>query len=1235
MAKLALTVIGMGIGFAIGGPFGAQIGAMIGGMVGNILFAPTIKGPRLTDLSVTASTYGQVIPELYGTMRIGGNMIWTAGIKEHKHKSGGKGGPKQVTYSYSASFAIAFCKGTVDGATRLWADGKLIAGSDPKKGASTSGNILDLFGILNLTKKKKGKFKYRFYLGDENQGPDSTIVAKEGVGNVPGYRGLAYLVFIDMPLEDFGNRIPQITAEITRNPVPVTPFAVFKSDTTNYVEPTDWDHNGTPDWENNAFYKYDPTSHAFVTYDMRSMRELYRVGVSQAQTYTGGPFDTYPLSIVPCFSIGGNYFFDTLGGGNSAAHGFWDANTGAFLGRMGHTSTAIHEDPMGDHTGLFTPEGALSGNFTGRAIWFRVLNGYGQEDYLYHCGNLDSWFTIWTPARQPAHYSLVPFGSADSWLPMRGRETPPTVTGAGSSDLLLINSKNNGVTGYSMWLKRINIPELTAMKLPTAAPWDAANSILVTDVDLELPNPFGETDFRLTNAAYDQSDNSVVIWGVGTGDVWRFAKWLIDEGAWKWAWKDTDLDASLAIPPHYTAADAVGSPVAPANQSNLDGGTVGWFRGDYLYSPAAIYVADLQTGKITLANLTSPLPPRTAFGMSSWDSETNSVLTAPQRIFVQAPGKGVTLQSIVDDLLTKTRVLTPGVDWDSSSLSGITVHGYTIAREATVKDCLQQLSGAYFFDGVESDYIIKMSLRGSAPIGTITQKHLGFVEGHDTAIKETRTQELELPMRVTVTYSDLDRDYQDGTQSAKRNTDPFPTMHSHTETKFELPIAMTATEAKQIADKSLKMAWSSRWGYRMKLPWEFMKYDPTDVVNVSMNDGTTYVMRLDKNDLGVDLSIETDAVSERPAAYISTVVGDAGTGVPVQQINQGGPCDLLMLNTPLLRDGDDTQGIASVYYVSAKAKSPGDFIACYIFEATDSTGNEYEDINVIATEPTWGRALTALPEHFDYGIDSRTVLTVRVVSLTEDDLSADTLESCTYEELLAGKNAAIVGDEIIQFMTATPLSDGATYELTNILRARRGTNFAATGHAAGERFILLQTDASVIRESNEPAEWDKTHQFKAVAAGTYSEDAQPISVDMQPNDLKPYTPEYVNVTDDGTDITVTFERRSRITNEMTDGISDIPYKEGQGSLAHFVYNVWGNKLLSDTPWSVGTATSFTGTVPIYSGMSFAALTFSFAEAGLTSFVLEIYEVGFVNGFSKYVQFVKVPGTTLWDMTELY
>jgi hypothetical protein len=1254
MAKLALTVVGMGIGFMIGGPFGAQIGAMVGGMVGNILFAPTIKGPRLTDLTVTASTYGQIIPELYGTMRLGGNMIWTSGIKEKKHKSGGKGGPKQVTYTYSASFAIAFCKGTVDGVTRIWADGKLIAGSDPKKETGTSSLVLALSGILNLTKKSKGKFKYKFYLGDEEQGPDSTILAKEGAGKVPGYRGLAYLVFVDMPLEDFGNRIPQITAEITRNPQPAAPYANLTSDTTNYTAPTSWGSSGTVDWANDRFaklYTNPPDGKEyFIHYDMRTMQELFRVevqkvggGINFADPHLDGDPVNYP-AFNPSFSIGGNYFFANTSLSNSGSAQIWDANTGAGLGRIGHPSNGFPANPIPDTSQAFYPEGALIGTWDAVSMWFRTLNAGGQDDLIYHAGNLGSRAIIWNTARFPVHwldFGGGSFGGAATWQPMRGAENAPTMTALGSSEMLFFKNNWNG-TDWDLHFKLLHIVDGAVMTQAGGPPFSMSNSFFNTETDMVIPRPFAGEDFIADNFAYDKSDNSIVMWGrtgannFGNGGTWRFVKYLIDEGAYKWMWKDTDLDPSLALAGTYTAAQMVASPFRSAVNSNLDGGTIGWMRPTQLYTNPAIYVADLQTGKITLARLASPLGNYVEGGWqeNAWDDQTQSIMAAQPRIFVRAPGEGVSLQSIVDDILTRTGALTPGVDWESSQLASINVHGYAISREATARDVLTQLAGAYFFEGVESDYIIKCVLRGQSPVVNITEKHLAFVSGRDTAVKESRTQELELPMRVTVTYSDTGRDYQDGTQSAKRNTDPFPTMHSHNEVKIELPIAMTASEAKRIADKSLKMAWAGRWNYKLKFPWEFLKYDPTDVINITMNNGTVYNVRLDKVDMGVDFSLEVDSIAEKATAYVSTVVADSGT-IPPKSINVGGPCDLFMFNSPLLRDIDDTQGVVSVFYVSAKSQSPGDFISCYIFEATDSTGDEYEDINVVATEPTWGTVLTKLPSQVHYGIDTRTVLTVRVMSV-DSDFNPDVLESCTYDELLAGKNAAMVGNEIVQFMTATPRSDGKTYDLTNLLRARRGTNYSASSHAAAERFVMLELDGSVIRLSNAPSEWNQTHLFKPVPPGSYAEDVYPVSVDMEPNDLKPYTPEFVRVSDDGTNITVTFERRSRITNEVTDLTGDIPYKEGQGSLAHCVYNVWGNKLLSDKPWSAGTATSFNGNVAIYSGVTLVSpLTFNFAKAGLTSFVVELYEVGYVNGFSKYVQFVNVPGTNLWDMTELY
>jgi hypothetical protein len=54
-----------------------------------------------------------------------------------------------------------------------------------------------------------------FYPGDELQMPDPTIQAVEGVANTPAYRGLGYSVFENFPLLNFGNRVPNLRAEVT------------------------------------------------------------------------------------------------------------------------------------------------------------------------------------------------------------------------------------------------------------------------------------------------------------------------------------------------------------------------------------------------------------------------------------------------------------------------------------------------------------------------------------------------------------------------------------------------------------------------------------------------------------------------------------------------------------------------------------------------------------------------------------------------------------------------------------------------------------------------------------------------------------------------------------------------------------------------------------------------------------------------------------------------------------
>jgi hypothetical protein len=206
MSALVLSVAGAAAG-AVFGPAGAIAGRIAGALVGNIidrkLFGPgdqNVVGPRLADLDVMASTEGAPIPRVYGRARLAGQVIWATQLEEMvssstSSSSGGKGhlvsGPRTTTtsYSYFGNFAVGLCEGVIGGVGRIWADGK----------------------PLDVTAKT-----IRVHRGTEDQAPDDLIVAKEGAGNSPAYRGLAYVVFERLPLQDFGNRIPQLSFEIIR-----------------------------------------------------------------------------------------------------------------------------------------------------------------------------------------------------------------------------------------------------------------------------------------------------------------------------------------------------------------------------------------------------------------------------------------------------------------------------------------------------------------------------------------------------------------------------------------------------------------------------------------------------------------------------------------------------------------------------------------------------------------------------------------------------------------------------------------------------------------------------------------------------------------------------------------------------------------------------------------------------------------------------------------------------------
>lgn len=203
MATLVLSTAGR----VVGGPVGGAIGAFVGQQIDQRLFAPKPRrGPQLGDLAVQTSHYGSDIPKLFGRMRVAGTVIWATDLRERRSTSGGgKGQAKSVAYSYSASFAVLLSARPILDVRRIWADGKLLRGE--------AGDFKSATG-------------YRLHDGSEAQTIDPLIASIEGAEATPAYRGLAYAVFEDFELADYGNRIPSLSFEIEADPGPVAAAAI-------------------------------------------------------------------------------------------------------------------------------------------------------------------------------------------------------------------------------------------------------------------------------------------------------------------------------------------------------------------------------------------------------------------------------------------------------------------------------------------------------------------------------------------------------------------------------------------------------------------------------------------------------------------------------------------------------------------------------------------------------------------------------------------------------------------------------------------------------------------------------------------------------------------------------------------------------------------------------------------------------------------------------------------------
>ena len=86
----------------------------------------TTRANKISEFTVNTAEYGAVVPEIIGTVRTAGNVIYYDDFTAHEHREthkAGKGGKSKqvsITYTYTVAVILGLCEGPISGIGKVW-----------------------------------------------------------------------------------------------------------------------------------------------------------------------------------------------------------------------------------------------------------------------------------------------------------------------------------------------------------------------------------------------------------------------------------------------------------------------------------------------------------------------------------------------------------------------------------------------------------------------------------------------------------------------------------------------------------------------------------------------------------------------------------------------------------------------------------------------------------------------------------------------------------------------------------------------------------------------------------------------------------------------------------------------------------------------------------------------------------------------------------------------------------
>lgn len=489
----------------------------------------------------------------------------------------------------------------------------------------------------------------------------------------------------------------------------------------------------------------------------------------------------------------------------------------------------------------------------------------------------------------------------------------------------------------------------------------------------------------------------------------------------------------------------------------------------------------------------------------------------------------LTLDEIVTDIVELSEELT-AADIDVSSLVGETVDGYMLGSIMSIRQALEPLMQSYYFDAVETDNKIVFVKRGTNTSINIPEDDLSaspYGSELPDQLYIDRKQSFDLPEEVTVSYLDVNANYNIGSQYSRRLINKTVNTNS-----LQLPMSLDQNKAKQISDVLLYNVWQERTTFKFTLSDKYLYLNPADVITVNSN-GNSYLVRIIDQDYSNHI-ITVNAVEEDTSIYSQDAVGSdipiAPNANPDGSINLIGSSNFKLLDIPLLRDQDDNLG----FYAAAAGFTNG-WTGCQPFKSIDNGASFGAYGPAILSQSTIGVAQTVLGDFYSGDIfDELNEVNIYING-------SGGLSSATELSVLNGTNIALVGNEIIQFKNATLIAAN-TYKLSGMIRGKFGTEREMGNHFVNDTFVLLNFNSTYV-EISPSSEYNLSRDYKAVSFGQNIEDALDIVFTNTAVAQKPYNPvEVTGGRDSSGNATLNWVRRTRIGGSWSN-YTDVPVGE--------------------------------------------------------------------------------------------